>query len=119
MAEQASVELTNENTCDFVLSPHTDQQKEKCPRLFLGDQLAFATRQPSDWLGLFEVPALMIVRHIEAHPLLPNPIRPDPHRTPTPLFGRHAPAPAYAVIRSAEPTPITLPFLTPGGYINF
>ena len=47
----------------------------------------------------------------------------QPSQTPTgwasPPFGRHAPAPADAVIRSAEPTPITLPFLTPGGYINF
>ena len=37
----------------------------------------------------------------------------------TQRFGRHAPAPAYALIRSAEPTPITLRFLTPGVYINF
>jgi len=43
--------------------------------------------------------------------------------TPTgwarPLLDRQVPAPAYAVIRSAEPTPITLRFLTPGVYINF
>jgi hypothetical protein len=55
LAEQASVELTNEKLNIFGLSPHTDQQKEKCSRLFLGCQLALSARQSRDWLGLLRL----------------------------------------------------------------